>query len=103
MIEANLDTWDFGVARWDLVTMIYAGNHDAWIEKLVPSLRRGGLFVLEYFAYDPARGQADGFKPGALARKLGAGFEILRDDVVEDTPDWAMDRARLQRFVARKR
>ena len=37
-----------------------------------------------------------------LAR-LFTGFEIVRDDVVEDTPDWAKDRARLVRFVARKR
>jgi SAM-dependent methyltransferase len=103
MIEANLDTWDFGQARWDVVTMIYAGNDAKWIDKIKPALKKHGLFILEYFAYDPDRGQDDGVKPGELAKRFGDGFEIVRDDVVEDTPDWAMDRAKLQRFVARKK
>lgn len=103
MIVANIDDWELGANRWDLVTMIYAGDSPKWIEKLKPSLRRGGLFVLEYFAYDPDNGQDDGIKPGALAKLFGDGFEIVRDEQVEDTPDWAMNRARLQRFVARKR
>ena len=101
MIEANIDSWDFGTARWDLVAMIYAGAKEAWLEKVKTSLEPGGVFVLEYFAYDPARGHDDGIKPGTLAKTF-AGFEILRDEVVEDVPDWAMDRAKLQRFVARK-
>jgi len=101
-INANLDDWDFGKQRWDLVTMIYAGNAAAWFEKIKPSLRPGGLFVLEYFAHDPARGQDDGMLAGQLAKVFAAGFQIVRDEVVEDTPDWAMDRAKLVRFVARK-
>jgi SAM-dependent methyltransferase len=100
MIEANIDTWDFGTNRWDLVTMIYAGER--WFEKIKPSLKPGGLFVLEYFAYDPGNGQDDGIKPGTLAKAF-ADFEILQDIQVDGTPDWAMSHAKLQRFVARKR
>lgn len=101
MIEANLDTWDFGTSRWDLVTMIYAGER--WLEKIKPSLKPNGLFVLEYFAYAPDNGQDDGIKPGTLANAFADGFEILRDEQVDGTPDWAMSHAKLQRFVARKR
>lgn len=102
-INANIDEYDFGTARWDLVTMIYAGNQVAWIEKIKPALRPGGLFIVEFFARDPAGGGDGGFAPGQLAALFASGFDVLRDEVVEDAPDWALDRARLVRFVARKR
>jgi len=100
-VNANIDEYDFGKARWDLVTMIYAGDKVAWIEKIKPSLRPGGLFVVEFFA---KTGDGDGgFEPGQLAKLFATGFEILKDEVVEDAPDWALDRAKLVRFVAKKR
>jgi len=102
-VNVNIDEYDFGTSRWDLVTMIYAGDKVAWIEKIKPSLRPGGLFIVEYFAKDPAGADDGGFAPGQLAALLAPGFEILRDEVVEDAPDWALDRAKLVRFVARKR
>jgi SAM-dependent methyltransferase len=102
-VNANIDDYDFGKDRWDLVTMIYAGNEVAWIEKIKPSLKPGGLFVVEYFASGSPGTSAAGFAPGQLAKLFPTGFEILRDEVIEDVPDWAMDRAQLVRFVARKR
>jgi SAM-dependent methyltransferase len=102
-VNVNIDEYDFGKSRWDLVTMIYAGDKVAWIEKIKPALRPGGLFVVEYFAKDPAGGDDGGFAPGQLAQLFATGFAILRDEVVEDAPDWALDRAKLVRFVARKR
>jgi SAM-dependent methyltransferase len=101
-INANIDTYDFGKNRWDLITMIYAGANVPWVEKVKPALRPGGLFIVEFFAREPdaLRG---GFAPGQLAKMFADGFEILRDEVVEDEPDWAKDRAKLVRFVARKR
>jgi SAM-dependent methyltransferase len=105
-VNVNIDEYDFGKSRWDLVTMIYAGSDAAWIEKIKPALRPGGLFIVEYFAKEPSdsSGPGDGgFAPGQLAKLFATGFEILRDEVVEDAPDWALDRARLVRFVARKR
>ncbi len=100
-INVNIDQYDFGKGRWDLVTMIYATENVAWIEKIKVGLRPGGLFVVEYFAKEP--GDDGGFAPGQLAKLFATGFEILRDEVVEDEPDWALDRAKLVRFVARKR
>jgi len=98
-VQADADAYDYGVARWDLVTLIYAGDSVARIEKIKPSIRPGGLFVVEYFA-DVGDG---GFKPGQLAKLFADGFDIVRDEVVDDRPDWAADRAKLVRFVARKR
>ena len=102
-VETDIDRYDFGKNRWDLVTMIYATDNAAWMEKIKASLHRGGLFVLEYFALDPSMGQDDGIPPGKLAKIFGDGFEILRDEVVDDVADWAVDRAKLVRFVARKK
>lgn len=98
-VQADADVYDYGFARWDLVTMIYAGDSDARLKKIQSSLRPGGLFVAEYFL-DEGDG---GFKAGQLAKLFGDGYDILRDEVVEDRPDWGVDRAKLVRFVARKR
>lgn len=102
-VTHDIDQWDFGKERWDLITMIYPGdNHLPWIEKSKVALKKGGTFVLEFFAGDP--GDDDGgYQPGQLAKLFAGGdFTILRDDLVEGQPDWARDHARLVRFVARK-
>jgi hypothetical protein len=100
-VEADADSYDFGVARWDLVTMIYAGSSTKLIERIKPSIKPGGLFVLEFFANVP--GEPGGFAEGQLAGLFAPDFAIVRDEAVEDTPDWAKDRARLVRFVARRK
>ncbi|HEY0478354.1 MAG TPA: class I SAM-dependent methyltransferase [Kofleriaceae bacterium] len=101
-VPADAEAYDLGVARWDLVTMIYAGNSTKLIEKIKPSLKPGGRFVLEFFAREPGQPRG-GFAPGQLRALFADGFEIERDDVVDGTPDWAKDHALLVRFVARKR
>ena len=100
-ITADLDAWDFGVDRFDLVTLIYAGDHARWIDKIKASLREGGLFILEGWAKETPNDPV-GFGEGQLAT-LFEGFEILRDERVDDVPDWAWDKGKLVRFVARKR
>jgi SAM-dependent methyltransferase len=108
-VQTDISRFDFGVAKWDLVTMIYAGNDKAWLAKIKDAIKPGGFFVAEYF-HDAKHGGAtnvsgdlDGFATGELAAIFGDSFEILRDEVVDDVPDWATDRASLVRFVARKR
>ncbi len=84
--------------------MIYATDNVSWLQKARSSLRRGGLIVVEYFAKTAeTKDDGDGFAPGQLAAVFGEGFTVLRDEVIEDVPDWAMDRATLVRFVAQKR
>ena len=103
-IEANVDEWDLGTNKWDLVTMIYAGADPALVERVKASLKPHGLFVVEYFHADSsaARTGAGGWKTGELAALFKDGFKILRDDVVEDTADWSLTRQKLVRFVAEK-
>jgi hypothetical protein len=87
------------------VTLIYAGDDPRHVERLQRSLKRGGLFVLEFFADDgkATRFTHGGWPAGALARLFAGNWEILRDDVVEDIADWGLRKTKLQRFVARKK
>lgn len=104
-VTADLDTFDLGKERWDLVTLIYAGDDHALIERIKPSLRKGGLVVVELFAKGALEGSgAGGFARGELATLFKEGFTILKDEEVEDTADWAgQQRTKLARFVAQKR
>ncbi|MGE5183736.1 MAG: methyltransferase domain-containing protein [Acidobacteriota bacterium] len=105
-IEADVDSWDPGKARWDLVTMVYCGASANRVQHLQPSIQKGGLFVLEYFHADSdmAAYGAGGWKTGELAKLFGDGsWEIVRDDVVDDVSDWGLDKRKLVRFVARKK
>ena len=102
-IQADVNTWDPGVAKWDLIAMIYAGADPALVERMKPSLKKGGLFVLEGFHADSAMAKiGGGWKDGQLAALFKDGYKILRDDVVEDTADWSLTRQKLVRFVAEK-
>lgn len=98
--NADLTKYDFGIAKWDLVTMIYAGADVAWIDEIKRALKPGGLFIVEYF--HKSQENLDGFDTGQLAKLFADGYDIVRDEVVDDVPDWAMDKATLVRFVARK-
>jgi len=98
-VQADIDVYDYGTAKWDLITEIYVPDPAARAGKIKAALRSGGLFVLEFFL-DEGDG---GVKPAELRAQFADGFDILRDEVVEDRPDWAQDRAKLVRFVARKR
>lgn len=100
-VLADIDEWAVGESRFDLVTLFYAGDHGKWLEKIRTSLRTGGLVVVEGWAKQSPESPS-GFGEGQLA-KLFADFEILRDETVEDVPDWAFDKGKLVRFVARRR
>jgi SAM-dependent methyltransferase len=103
-VQQDLAVYDFGVARWDLVTMIYAGDDLKMIERIKPSIRSGGLFVLEYFHDDATQGTGiGGFGTGELAPLFRDGWTILEDLVVEDVADWGLRRTKLVRFAAEKK
>lgn len=104
-IEGDMETYDLGRDKWDLVTMIYCGTSKKVIDKIKPSLKKGGLFVSEYFHADSDTGKAGagGWQTGELEALFSDGWEILRNDVVDDIADWTMRKQRLVRFVARKK
>jgi hypothetical protein len=100
------DNYDLGKNKWDLITLIYSGTDATLIERSKPALKKGGLFVVEYFhaESDIAKSGAGGFKTGELAAAFKDGFDIVRDEVVDDNADWASQRkTKLVRFVAKKK
>ena len=102
-INAKMEGWDFGAAKWDLVAFIYAADADV-LKKAIPSVKPGGLVVVEGFHKDASRrAQAPGFATGEIAAIFKDGFKVLRDDVVEDVTDWGGTRTKLVRFAAERR
>ena len=51
-VQSDIAKYDLGKDRWDLVTMIYAGDDLKLVERIKPAVKKGGLFVTEYFAAD---------------------------------------------------
>jgi SAM-dependent methyltransferase len=101
LVNADVDTWDWGQERWDLIAMIYMGGRDH-VERIKRALAPGGIVVFEYFAAESTQGVGvNGFKPGELAT-LFAGFTVLHDEVVEDMADYGLRPMKLVRFVAQK-
>jgi SAM-dependent methyltransferase len=102
-VEADTDDYDLGTDRWDLVAMIYAGADDPLVKRAQVALKKGGLFVTEYFATDSdtAKMGAGGWDKAALAAEF-KGFKIVRDDEVLDLPDYGKEKDKVVRFVAEK-
>jgi SAM-dependent methyltransferase len=101
-VDEDIAKYDLGENKWDLVTLIYAGNDTALLERIKPALKKGGLLVVEYFAKDATAGTGiSGFETGALAHTF-AGWKITKDEVTEDIADWGLRKLKLQRFVAEK-
>src|SRR5262249_50029851 len=48
-VQADADAYDYGVDKWDLVTLIYAGSGADRVKRILPSIKHGGLFVVEFF------------------------------------------------------
>jgi len=71
-IVTDLASYDYGVAKYDLVAMIYAFPAHDRIADIQNAVKPGGLFVYEYFAHDKA-GDMDAPAPGALARTFADG------------------------------
>jgi SAM-dependent methyltransferase len=100
-VNADANSWDFGVEKWDLVVLIYAGCDDNAVKR---SLKRGGLVVTERAHKD--LNPRIGVETGAFSAVYRDGFTILRDEVVEDVSDWGWKdslRGKVVRFAAQKR
>jgi SAM-dependent methyltransferase len=78
-LAADLDTWDFGQQRWDLVVSMWEPDV-AWAKKIVGSLKPDGLLVRE-----AGLGSMD---EDAL-RKVFVPLRVLRWEVrIENTNDF---------------
>ena len=76
----------------------------AMVEKARAEAARDGITNIEFVCADIyAPPFADSVAGSDLAGLFKEGFDVLRDEVIETTPDWKQDHARVRRFVARKR
>ena len=104
VVLADLDTFEFGTERWDLITSFYMHGWHQNSKTDVPTriynaLRPGGLLVMEAFRR-PLNGS--GFRTDELAKAFGR-LRILRNEDVVDEPDWSKgEKKDLVRFVAEK-
>jgi SAM-dependent methyltransferase len=101
---ADLDGYDLGRERWDLITSFYMhGWHDRSPtdvpSRIVAALKPGGLLVMEGFARPDV---SFGFDAAQLVNAYGR-LRVLRADAVTDTAEWDRgNRRQLVRFVAEK-
>lgn len=103
-VHADEGRWDWGTRRWDLIALIYMGCDDELVTKARRSLKPGGVIVMERYHIDSSARL--GTTPAALAQLFDRDFQILRNEVVEDTADWTDHperRMKLVRFAARKK
>lgn len=93
------EEFDFGVAKWDLIAVVYAIEKRR-IHRVREALRPGGLVIVEG-GINPDPAASFGYAPGELL-KLFDGFTIVEHEQVEGTYDWGPERIQLVRFVAQK-
>lgn len=99
---ADIDTWDWGTATYDVVALIYMGASPP-VDKVRRALVPGGLVVIEFFrAGANAGANISAFPDGALPALFKDGFKVLRHDEVEAVADWGLRKVPLVRFVAQK-
>lgn len=106
-VQGDVNTFDYGVARWDLVVGMYM--HDLvsdQAEAIVRSLKPGGLLVIEAFHRDLHRESVQGGYFGHSSNELLRAFDALRVLHYEDRTaisDWGRGgRNPIVRFVGRK-
>ena len=103
-VVADLDAYDFGEARWDLVTSFYMHSWHRSSKTDVParilrSLKPGGLLVMEAFRRPP---NTNGFVVAELAAMF-KGFRIIKNEEGLLAPDWGLAaKTHMVRFVAEK-
>lgn len=103
-VQGDIDDFDMGVAKYDLVLLSYVGGADL-AERITKALRPGGLVVVEFFHKDMEknfRHSMGAYDTGEL-EKLYPNFEVLRSEVVEDIADFGLQKDKLVRFVGRKK
>ncbi len=106
-IVADVDDFDYGVDRWDLVVGMYVHHlvtRNA--EKIVKSIKPGGILVIEGFHRDLGRKSVDsgeyfGFHTNELLQVFGQ-LRILHYEDRVAMADWLRQELPIVRLVARK-
>jgi 2-polyprenyl-3-methyl-5-hydroxy-6-metoxy-1,4-benzoquinol methylase len=91
---ADLQSFDYGRGRFDLIVLCYVGNIKGVEQRLQDALRPGGVLLIEHFA--------GGFAPESLP-VLFDSLEVVQHSVDAAYPDFARSNlGEVERFVARK-
>ena len=104
-VVENLNAFDLGIEKWDLITSFYMHSWHRRSKTDVPkriydALKPGGLLVIEGFAEPPNK---FGLQTEQLAKEFGQ-MLILKNENVDDYPAWYLpEKVPLVRFVAEKR
>ena len=94
IVKASHDEFDYGTAKWDLIVETFAFTNladSAYRKRVLDSLKPGGLLVIEGFG-GPKNVLLDGFRD----------LRILEYEDCQETADWGLQKARLQRMAAAK-
>lgn len=90
--------------RDDLIVLTYVWSDVSILARIKQSLKKGGLIVVEAFGKGAVKGpNAAGLDSIELVALFRDGYQILRNDAVDDIADWGSHRTKLVRFVAQKR
>jgi 2-polyprenyl-3-methyl-5-hydroxy-6-metoxy-1,4-benzoquinol methylase len=98
------EDFDFGDNQWDLIVLSYVGARE-FVDRVVRSLKPGGLVVVEGFHRDVTRTSSVGgavvFDTNELP-KLFSALRVLRYEDVEAKNDFGRDLNRAVRLLAQK-
>lgn len=103
--EADLYTFDYGVAKWDLLSLIYFNPALAIVEKLKAAVKPGGVIVIEGQGSEHEGGgppKATLYKPGQLLKAF-ADWRVLHYEDGRFESDWNLGpKTHVVRLLARK-
>jgi 2-polyprenyl-3-methyl-5-hydroxy-6-metoxy-1,4-benzoquinol methylase len=94
-VKSSHEEFDLGKERWDLIVQTYAFtklSDDQYRQRLIESLKPGGVLLIEGFGGGPKNQMLEGFKD----------LRILYYEDREDIADWSMQKARLARIAVQK-
>ena len=105
-VEQDVDQFDWGTAKWDLIVVSYAGGRD-YAKRVRKALKPGGLLVLEGFHRDAIQkaqiGEGVVFDTDEMKKLYAAaGLKILRYEEPTGTADFGKKEVRLVKLVAQK-
>ena len=105
-VEQDVDKFDFGTSKWDLIVVSYAGGRD-YADRVKKALKPGGLLVLEGFHRDAVQqariGEGVVFETDEMKKLYaGSGLKILRYEEPMGIADFSKKEVRLVKLVAQK-
>jgi SAM-dependent methyltransferase len=100
-VHASDEEFDFGVARWDLIAIIYSLEKRS-VRRVHDAVKPGGMVVVEAGHTDQS-GTPFEYESNELLQIFSSGFRVLHYEEVVARHDWGDDKpVRLVRLVAQK-